>query len=117
MVPDKDIPEKLDNSYLEYAIVKLFSIDVLQLIKVKASLSKQFRLQPSEIDRMAFWEYEYYLKIMNDLVKEENDQQEREMDKYNVREHMNAAKPGNMSKMLRQSQPKMPTFGSIKMPG
>lgn len=94
----------------------MFQIDLVSLIKVKASLSKQFHIQPSEIDRMAFWEYEFYLNAINDIINEENEQQKKEMDKYDIDGMMNAAHPKNMNKMMSGMTSKMPDFGKMSMP-
>lgn len=104
---------KLDKTYIESAIFSLIKLDIVSLIKVKASLSKNFHIQPSEIDRMPMWEYEMYLNHLNDLVKEENDSQEKEMKKYKVDEHMRMADPKNLQKM---SNPKLPDISRMKTP-
>ena len=57
----------------------LFRINLIQLIKNKASLSKHFHLQPSEIDRMQYWEYEAFMKEVNEMITEENKQTEDQM--------------------------------------
>ena len=85
----------------------------MNLIKIKASISKNFHIQPSEIDKMPMWEYELYLQHLNELVKEENDNQEKEMKKYKVDEHMKMADPKNLQKM---STPKPPNMSQIKFP-
>lgn len=97
-------------------IFSLWKIDLVGYIKMKAVLSKVFRLQPSEIDIMPFWEYELFVNHLNELVKEENDQQKAEMDKYHVNEYMNMARPGNMQKMMSSAQPKTPNMGNMSMP-
>lgn len=71
------------------------------LIKIKASLSKTFHIQPSEIDKMPMWEFELYIKQLNELVEEENNKQQKEMDKHNVKGYMDMAKPQNMQKMMQ----------------
>ena len=52
-------------------------------------LSKQFSIAPSEVDKMAYWEYEYFMKEINDLVKEENETQKKQYaeteEKYNIK--------------------------------
>lgn len=64
---------------------------------------------------MPMWEYEIYIKCLNDLVKEENDQQQAEMDKHNVKDYQKMANPKNISKMAQP--PKMPSMpSSIKLP-
>ena len=90
---------------------------------MKAVLAKQFHIQPSEIDILPAWEYELFIKQLNDIVKEENDKQKSEMKKYHVNEYMDMAKPSNMNKMMSNSMPKMasPNFNmgspnSMNMP-
>lgn len=110
---------KIDNTCIEYAIFSLFRINLVENIKIKAALAKQFHIQPSELDKMYFWEYELFIMQINDLVKSENDQQKAEMDKYHVGEYMNMANPRNMQKMMNKgmNMPKMPNMdmSSVKI--
>lgn len=71
---------------------------------------RQFRLAPSEIDRMPFWEYEFFMKEINEIAKTENETQEKEMSKYDIQGTMKAAR--NPSKMM----PSAPTIPKISMP-
>lgn len=82
----------------------------MNLISIKASLAKNFHIQPSEIDAMPMWEYEIFIGEMNKQVKEENKQQQDEMDKYHIKDYTN---PNKMNKMMHPTQPKMP---SVSMP-
>lgn len=102
-------------SYIEYNIFNLIKIDLVHLIKLKATLAKEFHIQPSEIDKMAMWEFNLFVKYINDAVKEENDQQKQEMSKYNVDEYMKMSNPKNIQKMTHYESPKMPNI-SIKSP-
>ena len=86
-------------------------MDIMNLIKLKASLSKAFHIPPSEIDAMPMWEFELYVKTLNELVEEENDKQQKEMDKYHVNDYKNMANPKNMQKM---TQP--PNFANMQTP-
>lgn len=110
---------KIDNTCIEYAIFSLFRINLVENIKIKAALAKQFHIQPSELDKMYFWEYELFIMQINDLVKSENDQQKAEMDKYHVGEYMNMANPRNMQKMMNKGMniPKIPNMdmSSVKI--
>lgn len=73
---------------------------------------RQFRLAPSEIDRMPFWEYEFFMKEINEIAKTENEAQEKEMSKYDIQGTMKAAQnPSSM--MPKISQPQIP---KISMP-
>lgn len=87
-------------------------MDIMSLIKLKASLSKSFHIAPSEIDMMPMWEFELYIKALNEMVEEENENQQKEMDKYHVQEYMNMANPKNFQKMTKT--PDMPKFNMPK---
>ena len=49
---------------------------------------EKLHLQPSELDLLPYYEYEYTLEMFNDIIKERNDQEtknNREMeDKYSI---------------------------------
>ena len=113
MLRNSDQDKYLDNTYIEYAIFGLWRIDLINFVKTKASLSKNFHIQPTEVDKMPMWEYELFLTYLNDLVKEENDQQKSEMDKYHINDYMKRTNPTNMSKM---TNPKMPNYSMPKIP-
>ena len=49
-----------DETYFEDIIYGSFKIDIMDLISIKAQLSNSFHIQPSEIDKMPFWELELY---------------------------------------------------------
>lgn len=100
-----------------YAIIKLFLIDISNLIELKAVLAKNFHIQPSEIDQMPYWEFELFRDSINKQVQDENDRQQKEMDKYHINEHMDNMRPGKMQKMMNPKfSPQMPSFGSMKTP-
>lgn len=97
---------------MEYALYSLWKINVIDLIKIKASLSKQFHIQPSEIDKMNFWEYEYYVTMINDMVKEENKDQQSQMSKYGVDKYTN---PNNIKKYTNPKMPSTPKMPSVNL--
>lgn len=78
----------------------------MNLIKIKASLSKNFHISPHDIDKMTMWEYELFMKVLNDQIKEDNDAQQEEMDKHDI---------GKYKKMANQKQPSM-NIPQMKMP-
>ena len=107
----------LDNSYIEFAIFGLFKIDLINYIKIKTTLAKEFHIQPSEIDRMPAWEYELFMQELNRMVKEENEKNKQEMDKAGLDKAQKMSDPNYMAKQQRQMMPKMSNFGSMpKMP-
>lgn len=91
------------NSFL-YFSYKLFNIDLINLIKTKASLSKQFSIAPSEVDRMAYWEFEYFLKYLNDMVKEENKSQQKQSDDIMSGNGMNSGIGKQFNKNMNAGQ-------------
>lgn len=109
-LPSRNSEANNKNSF-EYITFQLFSIDLLRLIQTKAILSKQFSIAPSEIDAMKFWEYEYFMKELNNLVEEENKQNEKQKEQYNM-EALMKHQQSQQSKIMRNSQPKMPSIPS-----
>ena len=59
---------------------------------------------------MPMWEYEMFIAEMNKQVKDENDKQQEEADKYHINDYMKNAKNSKFA------QPKMPSMPSMKMP-
>jgi hypothetical protein len=94
----------LSQPILEFNIIKLFNINLINLIKNKVALSKNFNIAPSEIDKMYYWEYEYFLEEVNNNIKAENERQEKENEKY-----------GNMNpnSMMRNASKYMPKTGNM----
>ena len=74
---------------------------------------EKLHLQPTELDLLPFYEYEYTLEIYNDLLKDRNKQEQQQTqeasDKYNM--------DGLKSQANRQMQSvKAPSMPQIKMP-
>jgi hypothetical protein len=95
---------------MEFSIIKLFQIRLLNLIQNKVALSKNFYIAPSEIDRMYYWEYEFFLEEVNNNIKSENERQEKESSKYGD------LNPHSAMRNARSMVPKTPSFNMPKMP-
>ena len=106
----------LDANYIETAIFGLFKIDIINYIKVKSILAKEFHIQPSEIDKMPAWEYELFMREINQAVKEENERNKAEMDKAGYDKAQKMSDPKYAQRMANNQIPKMPNMGSMKMP-
>jgi hypothetical protein len=104
----------MDNSYIEKAIISLWMINIENLVTNKVHLAKNFHIQPSEIDKMTMWEYEMFMKTLNEVVKEENKKQKDEMEKYDIDSYKKMANPSNMNKMMNPTMPKMPSMNMPK---
>jgi hypothetical protein len=76
---------------------------------------EKLHVQPSELDMLPYYEYEYTLEIYNDIVKERNEDEKKQNrnteDKYNVN-GMQKNMTKNMSSYKNPSVPKisMPRF-------
>lgn len=102
----------MDDSYIEFAIIHLWQIDIRNLIKSKAILLKEFHISPLEIDKMKYWEYEMILDELSALIKEENDKQEKTMQHSDPQSIMNKYKIGNIQKFA-QPNPKSLTIPNV----
>ena len=78
-------------------------------------LAKEFHIQPSELEIMPAWEFELFVKELNNIVKEENDRQKQEMDKAGIKDAQKMANPNNIAKMQQAATPKMPTMTMPKV--
>jgi hypothetical protein len=74
---------------------------------------EKLHVQPTELDMLPFYEYEYTLEIYNDIVKERNDEEKRSSSSYEDK-----YKPNSMQKTAQKqmSSYKMPSMPSISMP-
>lgn len=90
---------------MEFAVFSMFRVDIRNLVKNRLYIAKDFNIQPSEIARMPYYEYEFLLEDIKEFAEEEKKRNKEQEDKY-----------GNMnpSSMLKSAQKSMP---SIKPPG
>ncbi len=96
---------------LEHCIYVMFRVNMRNIVKNKLYICKEYHLQPSEIDRMAYYEYEWILEEINLIQKEQEKQNEAQQKEYDsMKSSMN---PGNM---MKNAQSSMPNMGNIKMP-
>lgn len=81
----------------------LFKVNIENLVRGKLVIVKEFYIQPSEIDRMPYWEYETIREDINDYLKEKQKQNEQQEKEY-----------GNHNSMMKNA--KMPKIQTPKMP-
>ena len=96
--------------------MSLFKIDIINYIKTKAILVKEFHIQPSEIDNMPVWEYELFIKEINNLVKDENKRNQQEMDKAGYKDAQKMTNPNYASRMANKQMSNMNNFKMPSMP-
>ena len=81
------------------------------MVKNKLLLCKEYNLQPSEIDRLVYYEYEWILEEINILQKQQEEENQNQQDQYE--EMKNSMSMKNMQNSIKNSMPKM---SDIKMP-
>ena len=60
----------------------MFRVNIENLVRNKLYICKDYHIQPSEIDRMMFFDYEHILEEINVIQKEQQKQQEEEEKAY-----------------------------------
>lgn len=97
--------------WLGSIVIKTFIVNLRNLTKNKLFICKEYHIQPSEIDRMQFWEYEWYTDEIKEISKEQEKQQ-----KQQEKEHAALTSNMNPSSMMRSAQASMPNMSAPKMP-
>lgn len=80
------------------------------MVKNKLWIAREWHIQPSEIDRMQYFEYEYILEEIQDYNKKEEKRQKEEEKKY-----AGIGKMPNVNQMMSNASNsfKMPNLGSM----
>ncbi len=63
---------------MESALYSMWSIDIRNLVQNKFILCREYHIQPSEIDRMLMFEYEYLIEDIKAYVKKQEEQQKED---------------------------------------
>ena len=97
---------------MESALYSLWRINIENLAKNKLFICKDWHIQPSEIDRVPFYEYEIYLESINTNNKEEAERQEKENKQYEAmsKSYKNPSSSFKAPSMPSFSMPSMPKF-------
>ena len=110
------VRSKIEAPWIGFTIIKAFIINLRNLTKNKLFICKEYHIQPSEIDRMQFWEYEWYTDEIKEISKAQEKEQKRQEKEYSsIQGSMN---PSNMMRNVSQSMPSvsMPKMPTIQMP-
>ena len=81
------------------------------MVQNKLFICKEYHVQPSEIDRMVFFEYEYVLEYIKKEQAEAKKRQEEDEKKYG-----NMKMPNYSSMMNNISSHSTPSLPKISMP-
>ena len=94
-------------------LIKAFQIDLRSFYKNRVYVQHHLHIQPSEIDNMCYYEYQWMLKDLVDMLKEQNGDKSSSQDEVN--EQMETMK-SNASKYTKGFGNNMPNMGNFKMP-
>ena len=97
-------------------VYDMYRINLENLIKNKIYIAREYHIQPSEIDKIPFYEYEIYLEQMNLIAKKQEEENKKQQEEYDgMRSSMNPSKMmNNMNSSM--SMPKIPSPASISAP-
>lgn len=76
---------------------------------------EKLHIQPSEIDRLPYYEYEYTIEAYQEILEERNNDSKRQQDDYSKQYNINSMQNKAM-KNAKSSMPKIPSIGGLKMP-
>lgn len=92
---------------MESALYSMWSINVRNLVQNKFIICREYHIQPSEIDRMLMFEYEYLLEDIRTYNKQQEEQQKKDERKYNFKQpNMNQMMSGAQASIPKVSVPK-----------
>lgn len=63
---------------------------------------------------MPYWEFEMFINELNNQVKEENDQQQKEMDKYDIPDPKKMSDTSKFTKPYSKNMPSVPKIPSVR---
>lgn len=94
----------------------MFRINTASLVRNKLFICKEWHIQPSEIDRLNYYEYELICEEINIVQKEQEKHQKDQEKQYSgMQKSMN---PTSMMNAMKNNMPgmKMPSLPKISMP-
>lgn len=86
-------------------------MDIRNLVRNKIHICKEYHIQPSEIDRMPYYEYEYVIEEINNDIKEE---EKRRKEEEKNRDSSMSGIP-NYNSMMSSMKNSMPSFKAPKI--
>lgn len=98
---------------MELSIYLLFKVNIENLVVNKVIICKNFHIQPSELERMPYWEYEMTLKECEKIAEEEKKQHEEESNKNQMSGFRPSDYRRQADRMMHQNSFKMPSMPSM----
>ena len=95
---------------MDQALYSLLRVNLKNLAKSKLYICKDWHIQPSEIDRLPYYEYEWMIEYINEDYKEQEKRSKEEQKQY---DSMKKGMP-NMNNIMKGYQ--QPTLPKISLP-
>ena len=97
---------------MDQALYSILRVNLRNLVKNKLYICKEWHIQPSEIDKMIYFEYEWMLDDINEDHKEQEKRSKEEQKQY---DSMKKGMP-NMNNMMSNINKGMPQLPKISIP-
>jgi hypothetical protein len=95
---------------MDQALYSLLRVNLKNLAKSKLYICKDWHIQPSEIDKLPYYEYEWMIEYINEDYKEQEKRSKEEQKQY---DSMKNGMP-NMNNIMKGYQ--QPTLPKISLP-
>lgn len=96
---------------MEFVLYSLYQVDVRNLVKNKLIIARDYHIQPSEIDKLVFFEYEY---ILEDITKEQKEAEKK--NKEEQKQYSGSGKVPNYNQISSSLSRSMPSLPKITIP-
>ena len=95
---------------MDQALYSILRVNLRNLAKSKLYICRDWHIQPSEIDRLPYYEFEWMIEYINEENKEQEKRSKEEQKQY---DSMKKGMP-NMNNMMKNYQ--QPTLPKISLP-
>ena len=95
---------------MDQALYSLLRVNLRNLVKNELYICKEWHIQPSEINKLPFYEYEWILEYINEDHKEQEKRSKEEQKQY---DSMKKGMP-NMNNIMKGYQ--QPTLPKVSLP-
>lgn len=91
----------------------MYRIDLENLVRNKLYICKEYHIQPSEIDRMMYFDYETMLEEIKQIQTNQEKENEKQQEQYDkMQSSMN---PASMMRNMQMPKMQMPSFSMPKI--
>ena len=94
-------------------LFKTFQVDIVRLFEYKHIFYQKLRIQPSEIENMMYYEFEFTVENLQKWVEEEKKQREKEEGDNKSIDQKSMMR--DSQNMMKSQQAKMPSMATPKM--